>query len=279
MIGGSYREIDTDGVFAKGDYIIENKYFSPTFNWYEKEYIDTTVGHSLLRTPLVPIYHTEYTNLDYVRTIKRADKNFGIGARVLITLPSSSGVIAYKSSVTDVQTGYSYNTQADLSSSNAFNYYFCRGNFIHFDNQQSGTAGEPLTTISAGTHNGVEVFLDPNLSFNDVIYDHVDPTYDIVNGLHRLRGLHNNFYRKMLSQLKAKPRLKVLYLNLTSVDVNNLDFQKLVFIDGLYYRINKVIDYKPHLKQSTKVELTEYFNLGGGDNQGDVMTINGEINL
>ena len=30
----------------------------------------------------------------------------------------------------------------------------------------------------------------------------------------------------------------------------------------MYYRLNKIIDFKPHLKQSTKVELVEYFELG-----------------
>jgi len=51
-------------------------------------------------------------------------------------------------------------------------------------------------------------------------------------------------------------------LNLTQKDVATLDYRNLVFLDGLYYRLNKIVDYKPHLNESTKVELVEYFDLG-----------------
>ena len=66
----------------------------------------------------------------------------------------------------------------------------------------------------------------------------------------------------MIQQLKTNPRLKVVYLNLTHTDITKLDFRKLIYIDGFYYRINKIIDYKPHAKTSTKCELQQYFNLG-----------------
>jgi hypothetical protein len=69
----------------------------------------------------------------------------------------------------------------------------------------------------------------------------------------------------MVAQLKQNPRVKVLYINLNKLDISQLDFRKLIFIDGSYYRLNKIIDFKPHDKQSTKVELQEYFLLGKSD--------------
>jgi len=83
----------------------------------------------------------------------------------------------------------------------------------------------------------------------------------------------------MVEQLKQKPRIKNIYLRLDKKDIAFLDFQKLVYLDGIYYRINKVIDFKPHLKESTKVELVEYFDLGSKDNVGQVMNITNILNL
>ena len=54
---------------------------------------------------------------------------------------------------------------------------------------------------------------------------------------------------------KAHPRIKVCYLNLKLTDINELDLRKLVYIDGNYYRINRIIDYKPNSNETTKVEL------------------------
>jgi hypothetical protein len=69
----------------------------------------------------------------------------------------------------------------------------------------------------------------------------------------------------MVEQLRNNPRIKVAYINLEKSDIQKLDFRNLVFIDGIYYRINKIIDFKPHHKESTKVELQEFFNLGKSD--------------
>jgi len=45
-------------------------------------------------------------------------------------------------------------------------------------------------------------------------------------------------------------------------DIVSLDFTKLINIDGVYWRINKVVDYQPNKNQSTKVELIEWLQLG-----------------
>jgi hypothetical protein len=79
---------------------------------------------------------------------------------------------------------------------------------------------------------------------------------------YKLKGLYYHFYQKMINQLRQKPRLKKVFLNLTNFDISTLDMQKLVYLDGSYYRINKIKDYRPHLNTSTEVELFEYQSVG-----------------
>ena len=276
---GAYRELDSQGVFSDGEYKVENKYFSPTFNWYESDYIDRDNSHELQRRPFIPIYHSETSNLDANRNAERADKDFNIGARVLITLPLSAGTIQYLSSQSGKVTGYSRVSTNEVVPSDIFQKDFPRANFFHLDNarndtDESDTFGS-FTKLSIGTYNGSNIEIDPNLSFNNILFDNVNSSTDEYD----MKGLYYHFYSKMVEQLKQKPRIKNIYLRLDKTDVAVLDFQKLVYLDGLYYRINKIIDFKPHLKESTKVELVEYFDLGVSDNAGQVMNIKDRLNL
>ncbi len=62
--------------------------------------------------------------------------------------------------------------------------------------------------------------------------------------------------------LKENPRVRTLSLNLKIKDIVNLDFRKLIYIDGVYWRINKIKDFNPLTNTTTKVELIEWVNLG-----------------
>ena len=276
---GAYRELDTQGIFADGNYTVENKYFSPSFNWYEIDYVDQDAGHSSSRRPFIPIYHSKYSNIEANRNAIRAEKDFGIGARVLITVPVDSGTERYMSSQSGQITGYSTHTQGDITTSNTFQFDFCRANFFHLDNAQNLSTGSDqfgeFVKLNAGTYNGTALLLDPNLSFNDVKY------LDAQNSgnTSTLTGLFKSFYSKMVNQLKQKPRIKSIYINLNQNDIALFDFQRLVFLDGIYYRVNKIVDFKPHLKQSTKVELVEYFDLGLESNTGETMNLGQVLNL
>ena len=282
---GAYREVDDGNIFTDGTYVVENKYFSPTFNYIEPDYVDRESGsaaHDIKRSPVIPMYFSEFSNLDFLRFVDRGERNFGVGARVLITIPVDSGNIQYMTTglTNNMTSGYSYHTQAEQQPSNFFNDKFCRACFIHHTfctipyssapsdaDWSSLTSGE-LDTIynsraklSMGTYNGTEIFLDPNLSFNDVYLTDTSAQDGHDNRID-FRGLYHNFYNKMVSQLKQKPRIRNIHLNLTQADIASLDFTRLIFLDGVYYRLNKIVDFKPHLKQSTKVELVEYFDLG-----------------
>ena len=66
----------------------------------------------------------------------------------------------------------------------------------------------------------------------------------------------------MIEQLKANPRVKTVYVNLKLTDIINLDLRSLVYIEGYYYRINRIIDYKPNNNEITKVELVLWEDKG-----------------
>tara|TARA_R110000796_G_scaffold128181_1_gene243653 strand:- start:193 stop:495 length:303 start_codon:yes stop_codon:yes gene_type:complete len=66
----------------------------------------------------------------------------------------------------------------------------------------------------------------------------------------------------MVEMLKRNPRLRTVSLDLKVTDIINLDFRKLVYIDGVYWRINRVVDYMPNNNSTTKVELIEWFQIG-----------------
>ena len=76
-------------------------------------------------------------------------------------------------------------------------------------------------------------------------------------------GLYDRFYKPMMDSLISRPKVRVCYINLKITDIINLDFRKMVYIDESYYKIVRVIDYKPQSNTPTKVELHQ-FSIGEG---------------
>lgn len=258
---GAYQEIDDSGKFATGEFKVENAYFSPTFNWVEPNYVKS---NKIAQSPLIPMYFSEYSDLSISNAIERPEKEFEIGARILIRVDGFKGM--YSSSNGKRMLQY-YNTD-NIDNDNTTKYYWWKkASFCAFDNLNSTETydssdntpfNEPATsTLSEHTISDGYNDLKYNLSFSDISHDTVISTEKEVK-----KGLYSLYYSKMIEQLKQNPRLKIVYLNLKVSDIMLLDFQKLVYIDGVYYRINKIIDFQPHKQQSTKVELQEYVFLG-----------------
>ena len=91
------------------------------------------------------------------------------------------------------------------------------------------------------------------------------------------KGLFDTYYSKMLKNIEEGGRL-IAYFNLSSTDIENLDFRKLIYLDNDYdvrgyYLIESVIDYKPVENGLTKVSLFKFENLGSvsidGSQQGN----------
>lgn len=71
-------------------------------------------------------------------------------------------------------------------------------------------------------------------------------------------GLYHRYYKSMIDNLIQQPKLRTCYIDLKVSDILNLDFSKPIYIDGLYYKLIKVVDYQPHFNASTEVELHQY---------------------
>jgi hypothetical protein len=75
-------------------------------------------------------------------------------------------------------------------------------------------------------------------------------------------GLYERFYKNMIEMIKYNPRVRTVVVSLKIEDIINLNLRKIIYIDGVYWRINKIIDYKPLGTPLTKVELIEWVDLG-----------------
>ena len=92
-----------------------------------------------------------------------------------------------------------------------------------------------------------------NLSYNDEVHD--DGSI--------MKGLFTSYWKGMIEQNKLNPRIRSIYLNLKITDILGLDMSKLVYLDESWWRINKIVDYNPAKNETTKVELIQWFDVGG----------------
>lgn len=96
--------------------------------------------------------------------------------------------------------------------------------------------------------------------------DVISPTLDLNFGVpfevyynavaYTNNNLYNRFYKKFLEEITNKDsKIITCYLNLTPMDIANLDFRNQFYINGNLMRLNKVIDYNPISNQLTKCEF------------------------
>jgi hypothetical protein len=68
---------------------------------------------------------------------------------------------------------------------------------------------------------------------------------------------HEQFIKEIISRFG---KLLKCYINLNSTDIFTLDFQSLINLGGVVYRLQKISDYNTSNDESTKVELLKYIN-------------------
>ena len=102
----------------------------------------------------------------------------------------------------------------------------------------------------------------PVLSYGNVFVRDFNDATLVYSSYVTGRGLFDTYYHNMFNMLKSKPKLRTAYFDLKAKDVVYLDFTKLIYIDGIYWRINKVVDYQPSKNEPTKVELIEWLQTG-----------------
>ena len=226
-----YREILPE-TFKKGESIFENPFFAGTFNAKDQD--------TVLLAPVDTAYSgCLWTEIASSNDEDRPDKGFGFLPR-LLSWNKYSPVVGSGTKIAEVQSWTSINEliTADDSAVGVLSKIYPQATMINRDSTTS-----------------------PVLSYGNAwVRDYNDSTGDYTpyqDG----KGLYDTYYRNMMEGLKRSPRLRTVSITLNISDIINLDFKKLIYIDGVYWRLNRIIDYKPNKNVSTKVELIEWFQI------------------
>ena len=69
-------------------------------------------------------------------------------------------------------------------------------------------------------------------------------------------NLYNNYHRAFIEEITDRnSKIIIAWFYLKPIDILQLSFRDKIFIEGNYYRLNKIIDYSPVSTKTTKVEL------------------------
>lgn len=104
------------------------------------------------------------------------------------------------------------------------------------------------------------------------VNDPINPTDDISWGApkelffttssYTAANLFNGYWSEYIAEITDKDsKLLTCSVKLNEIDIYNLDFSKLIYIDGSLWRLNKVLDYNPMDFNVTKVELLKVIEL------------------
>ena len=230
-----YREVLND-TFKKGDSTFENPFFAGTYNTKDQD----TTTEDIIDTAFSACLWTEASNS---ATTSRPDKGNEFLPRLLYwNRYTSNAAINQTPKWAELQT-WSNQTKKAIASTNY--------------PSSSAYAVYPQATML-----NRDSTTSPNLAYgNAYVRDYNDETATYTS--HSVgSGLYETYYRAMIEMLNMNPRLRTVSINLDTSDIIKLDFRKLVYIDGVYWRINRIIDYKPNQNESTKVELVEWSQTG-----------------
>lgn len=97
---------------------------------------------------------------------------------------------------------------------------------------------------------------------SDINFGALQELYAEFDGPYPSANLFNSYWSDYIAEITNK-NSKLLNCNvfLKDTDIYNLDFGKLVYIDGSLWRINKVMNYNPIDLQTTQVELLKVIEL------------------
>ena len=233
-----YREILPD-TFKKGDSTFENPFFAGTFNGKD---IDTTSGVEIDTAFSAILWDDVFNTTD----LPRPDKGYYFLPRLLYWnkySPPATSQFNLTPKRARVQT-WSSNIEliaadASLIGTTALSGIYPQATMLNRDSTTS-----------------------PNLAYGNAWVRDYDDATGVYTAYSSGKGLYDTYYKNMIEMLKRNPRLRTVSIALNITDIVNLDFTKLVYIDGVYWRINKIIDYKPNQNSLTKVELIEWFQMG-----------------
>ncbi len=123
---------------------------------------------------------------------------------------------------------------------------------LYFDSVRTTETGE------SWFFEGVERTDYPYFYSVDVVSDNDNSLY--YDNTRRSKGLFNKYYENLHDTLN-EGRLYTAFFNLNDSDISNLDFRIPIFVKNTYYLLNKIVNYDPLLKKTTKVELIRATNM------------------
>ena len=221
--------------FEQGESIFENPFFAGTYSGKDR---DTTPSLDTAWSACLWTENVSYNNLD------RPEKGYDFLPRLLYWNKYSPATSINDDKRARVQTW----------------------NAVHENIVADASAPSVLSRVyPQATMTNRDKITSPNLAYGSItVSDYNDATGVYAAG-QTVGGLYDTYYKDMIGMLKKNPRVRTAYVDLKINDISELDFRKLVYIDGVYWRISRVIDYKPHRNESTKVELIEWFEIGFSD--------------
>lgn len=124
---------------------------------------------------------------------------------------------------------------------------------------QNGIGGSTLASYTAYGYAGhVDDPFNPQADINWGATKEVFYNASAVTAANLFAG----YWSEYIAEITDKDsKLLTCSLKLNEVDIYNLDFSKLIYIDGSLWRLNKVMDYNPMDFNTTKVELLKVIEL------------------
>ena len=124
---------------------------------------------------------------------------------------------------------------------------------------QNGVGG---STLASYTTYGYAGHVDDPLNPTDDINWGAPKELFFTTASYTAANLFNGYWSEYIAEITDKDsKLLTCSLKLNEVDIYNLDFSKLIYIDGSLWRLNKVLDYNPMDFNVTKVELLKVIEL------------------
>ena len=103
---------------------------------------------------------------------------------------------------------------------------------------------------------------DPITPTNDICFGVPSVLQFTPTGDYPTTNVYNTFHSGYLSEITDKDsKLIVAYAYLNTVDIMNLDFSKLIYVDGVLFRLNKINEYNPTDLGVTQIQLLKVINL------------------
>jgi len=124
---------------------------------------------------------------------------------------------------------------------------------------KNGIAGITLASYTAYGYAGhVDDPFNPQADINWGATKEVFYNASAVTAANLFAGYWSEYIAEIIDQ---NSKMLTCSVKLNEVDIYNLDFSKLIYIDGSLWRLNKVLDYNPMDFNVTKVELLKVIEL------------------